>query len=299
MSFQVGNPTSNLNAYFSGNVGFGSTLPTSKIDVIGDGEFTGIVTARAFTGTSGISSFLSGTTVFIGAASSTGTAGQVLQVAGAGGSSVYIGGNVSIGVTIVTSPAAVSIAGTLGISEINGTGSRTLFGSSAQGFSLNHNDNSPFVMLFQSAEKLRINNTGNVGIGTTLNLTAALVTVNGGLLITNSSNTIGYGTGTGGVVTQLTGKTTGVTLSRPSGDITLALGQMTTGIVSTFTLTNTVIGATDVLILNHISGGTLGAYTLNASASAGTAQINIRNVTAGTLNEQPVIRFVVIKGANS
>ena len=33
-----------------GNVGIGSTLPSSKLDVGGDGKFTGVVTATAFYG---------------------------------------------------------------------------------------------------------------------------------------------------------------------------------------------------------------------------------------------------------
>ena len=33
-----------------GNVGIGSTLPSSKLDVGGDGKFTGVVTATSFKG---------------------------------------------------------------------------------------------------------------------------------------------------------------------------------------------------------------------------------------------------------
>ena len=33
-----------------GNVGIGSTLPSSKLDVGGDGKFTGVVTATSFSG---------------------------------------------------------------------------------------------------------------------------------------------------------------------------------------------------------------------------------------------------------
>ena len=39
------------NTYFTaGNVGVGTTLPTSKLSVVGDGNFTGVVTASAFYG---------------------------------------------------------------------------------------------------------------------------------------------------------------------------------------------------------------------------------------------------------
>ena len=66
-----------------------------------------------------------------------------------------------------------------------------------------------------------------------------------------------------------------------------------------FVLTNTTIAATDVLILNLISGATLGAYTLNAQCAAGSATINVRNHTIGSLSEAIVIRFALVKGANT
>jgi hypothetical protein len=51
--------------------------------------------------------------------------------------------------------------------------------------------------------------------------------------------------------------------------------------VVTFTLTSSAIAATDVVFLNHVSGGTAGAYTLNAQPAAGSASINVRNVSSG------------------
>ena len=63
----------------------------------------------------------------------------------------------------------------------------------------------------------------------------------------------------------------------------------------TFVLTNSTIAATDLLVLNHVSGGTAGSYLLNAQAAAGSVSINVRNVTAGSLSEAIVIGFAVIK----
>jgi len=49
--WSVGTGTNTYNTYFTaGNVGVGSTLPTSKLDVVGDGKFTGVVTATSFSG---------------------------------------------------------------------------------------------------------------------------------------------------------------------------------------------------------------------------------------------------------
>lgn len=107
----------------------------------------------------------------------------------------------------------------------------------------------------------------------------------------------GYITGEGGVVTQATSKSTGVTLNKKCGEITLNGAALAAATIVSFTLTNTAIGASDLLVLNHSSGGTAGAYTLNAQCASGSASINVRNATAGSLSEAIVIRFAVIKGA--
>ncbi len=108
---------------------------------------------------------------------------------------------------------------------------------------------------------------------------------------------LGYAVG--GVVTQATNKSTGVTLSALSGQITMNGAALNAGTTVSFTLTNTEIAATDLLVLNHVSAGTAGAYTLNAQCAAGSASINVRNVTAGNLSEAIVIGFAIVKGAIS
>ena len=65
--------------------------------------------------------------------------------------------------------------------------------------------------------------------------------------------------------------------------------------IVSFTLTNTTIAATDVVVLNHASGGTAGKYVLNAQAAAGSALITVTNISAGALSEAIVIRFAVVK----
>lgn len=107
----------------------------------------------------------------------------------------------------------------------------------------------------------------------------------------------GYITGEGGTVTQATSKSTGVTLSKKVGQITLNAAALAASTTVSFVLTNTTIGANDLLVLNHVSGGTFGSYTLNARAASGSATIDVRNVSAGSLSEAIVIAFAVIKGA--
>lgn len=71
------------------------------------------------------------------------------------------------------------------------------------------------------------------------------------------------------------------------------------GTIVTFTLTNSAIAAGDLLLLNHVSGGTAGAYGLNAQCGAGSAAINVRNNTGGSLSEAIVIAFAVVKAVTS
>ena len=134
--------------------------------------------------------------------------------------------------------------------------------------------------------------TPNIGAatGTSLAVTGA---------ITSSGGSIGYATGNGGTVTQGTDKSTGVTLSKRCGAITMHNATLNAAAIVSFVLTNTAIAATDVLVLNHISGGTVGSYGLNAQCANGSATINVRNNTAGNLGEAIVIQFAVIKGVNA
>jgi len=108
-------------------------------------------------------------------------------------------------------------------------------------------------------------------------------------------NKAGYVTGDGGAVTQSTSKSTGVTLSKKCGQITLNGAALAADTTVSFTLTNTTVAATDIIVLNHVSGGTAGSYLLNAQAAAGSASINVRNITSGSLSEEIVIGFAVIK----
>jgi hypothetical protein len=114
--------------------------------------------------------------------------------------------------------------------------------------------------------------------------------------VVNTAILIGYATGSGGVVIQSSSRTTGVTLNKPSGLITLFSTTMANTTSNTFVLTNSTIAANDFILLNHFSGGTLGNYTFASNTSAGQANVTIRSV-ATVAAEAPVIQFVVIKGA--
>jgi hypothetical protein len=117
--------------------------------------------------------------------------------------------------------------------------------------------------------------------------------------LTAYTNPFGYIAGGGGTVTQATNKATGVTLNKPSGQITMNNAALAAATIVSFTFTNSTISSTDLLVINHVSGGTVGAYTFTAACGSGSATIYVRNATSGSLGEAIVLRYAVIKGAIS
>jgi hypothetical protein len=108
---------------------------------------------------------------------------------------------------------------------------------------------------------------------------------------------LGYAAIAQGAVTQLTSKSTGVTLNKSAGKITMNGAALAAGTTVLFTLTNSTISANDVLIVNLGSAGTSGAYwPYVANVSAGTAVIGLYNNTAGSLSEAVVVNFAIIHG---
>jgi hypothetical protein len=107
---------------------------------------------------------------------------------------------------------------------------------------------------------------------------------------------VGYSAGGGGAVTQITSRTTGVTLNTNSGAITLvsAAGSATP---ASFTVTNSKVAATDTIVLVQKSGTDLLELHVTAVA-AGSFRVTFFT-TGGTTTEQPVINFAVLKGAAS
>jgi len=107
---------------------------------------------------------------------------------------------------------------------------------------------------------------------------------------------LGYTAAAQGVVTQLTDKSTAVTLNKSAGRITMNAASLTTATNATFTLNNTYISANDTVILT-ISGGqaTPGSYNAFANGlGAGTVSISLRNISGGTLSEAVIINFAIL-----
>ena len=107
---------------------------------------------------------------------------------------------------------------------------------------------------------------------------------------------LGYTAAAQGTVTQLTSKSTAVTLNKPAGRITMDAASLATATNATFTLTNSFISANDTVVLT-ISGGqaTAGSYNVFAnSLAAGSVSISLRNISGGSLSEAIVVNFAII-----
>jgi len=118
-----------------------------------------------------------------------------------------------------------------------------------------------------------------------------------------ATTTLGYTTGSGGTFNQSTGSGTGkaktVVLNKATGQITLDNASLAANTSVAFTLTNSTIAAHDILVFNHVSGGTIGAYNFNAVASSGSAVVTVRNMTSSALTDAAVVSFAVIKAVTS
>lgn len=110
-----------------------------------------------------------------------------------------------------------------------------------------------------------------------------------------ASQELGYAPAAQGTVTQLTNKSTAVTLNKSSGQITMNNADLATVTTVSFTLNNSTISAKDTMIVCISSGATTGAYLVYVSnLTAGSATISLRNFTAGTLGEAVVVNFAII-----
>lgn len=205
------------------------------------------------------------------------TPGFGIQVTG---SPITTSGNITIlntGVTRLTAGSGISLSGSNGnvtISTSVGSGTVTSVGLTSSSLTVS---GSPIV----AAGTFVVDLPSTISVG---NVTA------------NSTGGIGYATGAGGTITQITSRTTGVTINKTTGAITL-VSAAGSGTFETFTVTNSTVAATDVVIVNQKSG--TDKYQIFVTAiTAGSFDITFAT-TGGTTTEQPVFNFAVIKGVTS
>lgn len=110
---------------------------------------------------------------------------------------------------------------------------------------------------------------------------------------------IGYATGAGGTVTQITSRTTTVVLSKLTGQITTTADSMAAQTPTVFTVTNTTVAATDNIIVTKVSGDTDTDVTVQ-SVGSGSFTVKLFNTHASAADTTAfVFNFGVIKGVTS
>lgn len=119
-------------------------------------------------------------------------------------------------------------------------------------------------------------------------------------LLGSVGSAVGYATGTGSTVTQATNKSTSVTINARCGQITMNSASLSAAAEVSFTVNNSYIAATDVVVACIASGATAGAYNVQVDAvAAGSCRISVGNMSTGPLSEALILNFVVIKSVTS
>jgi hypothetical protein len=137
--------------------------------------------------------------------------------------------------------------------------------------------NHAVVFTQNNAEAFRVDTSKNV-----------LITGAGGL---------GYGTGSGGTVTQITSKGTTVTLNKTNGQIVMNAAALAAGASVPFQVNNTTVAANDVVVCNI---GNFGNYVAQIYFVTATAfGVRVTNTSGGSLSEAVTINFAVIKAVTS
>lgn len=152
-----------------------------------------------------------------------------------------------------------------------------------------------------------VHNVGNESIDGTKTFTTSPIvptpTTTGNVItmdniIQKTAVGIGYGAGAGGTVTQLTSKSTAVTLNKPTGTIIMNNATMVSGAAVSFSVINTLVSNTDTVVPS--TSTTSYAYTIDCVGVAnGSFIIRIVNNSASSLSENIAINFTIIKGANA
>src|SRR5258706_11977714 len=104
-----------------------------------------------------------------------------------------------------------------------------------------------------------------------------------------------YPTGNG-FVTQATSKATSVTLNTNTGVITMNNAALAAAATVGFTVNNSTVGSTDVVIVSIGAGATANAYRAEVDAvTGGSFHVSLNNYNAGSLSEAITLNFSVIK----
>ena len=107
---------------------------------------------------------------------------------------------------------------------------------------------------------------------------------------------LGYGTGAGGSILQLTSKSTAVTINKPTGAIATATTSLGAAAAATFVVNNSLCNNNSLVIATI--QGSANYEVLPYFVTSGQFGIRLTNVSAGALGESVTINFALISGVN-
>lgn len=123
-------------------------------------------------------------------------------------------------------------------------------------------------------------------------------TLTSGVTSSSSSSGIGYATGAGSTVTQVTSRATGVTINAICGQITTDNSSLAAEASAKFTVTNSAVAEADVIVLSFRDAVALNTDVVVTDTAAGTFELTVinNNVAAGTAETGAIIiNFAIIK----
>jgi len=258
-----------------GNGGTGQASNLTQYGVVYGGTTTAMATSAAGTATQVLHGNAAGAPTF-SAVSLTADVSGTLPVANGGTGAITLTGYVK-----GTGTAALTASATIPNTDISGLG----------------------TMSTQAASAVAI--TGGAINGTTVGATTAstgaftTVTATTSVLSTGAGG-IGYATGAGVAVTQLTSRTTTTptTGAKTTGAVTLFTAVAVVNTYFSFTVPNTAIAITDTVVVTVRGATNTYVAFVSAIVAATSFQITMASVV-GTASDTPIVNFTIIKGVSA
>jgi len=290
-NLQIDGTNVNLQTNTNGNVGIGTNSPAVKLDVSQtQAAQTAIRVNNTDTSSAASSSYIAtqgGVTVDLtaeqNAQAEVGTSSShplVIKSNDIERMRVTSAGNIGVGISLPLGKFHVAGATTDDIVRITQAGAGVPLRVEDE-----TTDTTPFI----------VNTAGNVGIGTPT--PTAKLQVVGGIVSTDPTAGVGYGTGAGGTVTQGTSRTTPVTIDKVCGSIVLftAAGVST---YTSFVVNNTTVSINDTIIITVVGGSNNYFAFANNIVDATSFQIHFVS-TSGTASDAPTINFTIINSVTA
>jgi hypothetical protein len=119
----------------------------------------------------------------------------------------------------------------------------------------------------------------------------------------NDDGRFGFTTGAGGAVTQLTDRTTGVTINKVCGTITTHTASLAAEAAAEFTVTNSVVAVGDVVVVaqqNASNGGNTAVIVSTVANGSFKLKVCNNNAAGGTAETGAIkINFAIIKAVSA